>query len=106
MAASTVDGSLRAYVPGQGLRQLLAAGPGGLITPDSILPVAGQDIHHGGADYLVIAADSLLAAGQQLAALHSGEGLRATVVPVSAISCHTIEVAAGTARGVSQGASV
>jgi hypothetical protein len=28
------------------------------------------------------------------------------VVPVSAASCHTIEVAAGTARGVSQGASV
>jgi hypothetical protein len=28
------------------------------------------------------------------------------VVPVSAASCHTIEVAAGTVRGVSHGASV
>src|SRR5207237_9288655 len=57
----------------------------GLLAPDQIQPVSSVDLHTGSADYLVIAADSLLDAGQQLAALHQAEGLRGTVVPVSAI---------------------
>jgi hypothetical protein len=77
--------TLYAQVPGAGTRQLLAAAPAALIAPTSITPVVSADLRSGGADYVVIAADSLLAAGQQLAALHSADGLNTRVVPASAI---------------------
>ncbi|HMA38046.1 MAG TPA: C25 family cysteine peptidase, partial [Chloroflexia bacterium] len=77
--------TLTAGLAGSGTRQLLAAAPAGLVSVDSIAPVAGTDLHTGGADYLVIAYDSLLGAGQQLAQLHAAGGMSTAVVPVSAI---------------------
>ena len=68
-----------------GERTVLAAGPGGLLAPSEISPVATTSLRSGNADYVVIAHDSLLGAAQQLAAYHAGTGLRTTVVPVSAI---------------------
>jgi hypothetical protein len=85
LATRLSGGTLFAHVPGTGSRQLLAAAPNGMVSADSISPVAAVNLRNGGAEYLVIAADSLLAAGQQLAALHAADGLTTRAVPVSAI---------------------
>ncbi len=85
LATRMSGNTLFAQVPGAGTHQLLAAAPAGLIAATSINPVVSDNLRSGGADYVVIAADSLLTAGQQLAALHSADGLRTRVVPVSAI---------------------
>ncbi len=84
--ASRMSGSiLFALVPGAGTHQLLAAAPAAMITAASINPVVSDNLRTGGANYVVIAADSLLGAGQQLAALHSADGLSTRVVAASAI---------------------
>ncbi|HUS17427.1 MAG TPA: C25 family cysteine peptidase, partial [Chloroflexia bacterium] len=83
---SAVDGYvLLATAPGKSLRQLLAVGPGGYATPDSIQPVSQMNLMTGGANYVVVAYDSMLPAAQQLAALRTAEGLSTQVVPVSAV---------------------
>ncbi|MDQ2807796.1 MAG: C25 family cysteine peptidase, partial [Chloroflexota bacterium] len=87
-AAVIADGTgygVQAQVPRGDVTALLAAAGTGFVTPTNILPVAAGDLHTGSADYLVIAADSLLAAGQQLAGQEQAEGLTTSVVPVSAI---------------------
>lgn len=85
LATRLSGGTLFAHVPGTGARQLLAAAPNGMGSADSITPVAAENLHSGGASYLVITADSLLGAAQSLAALHAADGLSTRVVPVSAI---------------------
>jgi hypothetical protein len=85
LAARQSGDTLFARVPGTGNRQLLIAAPGGFVAAGSITPVVSDNLRTGGADYVVIAADSLLAAGQQLAALHSSDGLSTRLVPASAI---------------------
>src|SRR5262249_16603228 len=79
--------TVQAQVPGSGLgpHALLAVGGAGRDSPTQILPVSATDLHTGGADYLVLAYDSLLPAAQQLAALHNAEGLQTAVVPVHAV---------------------
>ena len=76
---------LLAQVPRGAVTALLAAAGAGLLSPTGILPVAADDLHAGGADYVVIAYDSLTVAGQQLAGQEQAEGLTTKVVPVSAI---------------------
>jgi hypothetical protein len=77
--------TLRYHPTTSGARTVLAAGPGGLLTPTEISPTSALNLRAGSADYVVIAHDSLLGAAQPLAAYHANTGLRATVVPVSAI---------------------
>jgi hypothetical protein len=85
LASRQSGNTLFAHIPGSGPRQLLVAAPAGMVAAGSIAPVVGDNLHSGGAEYVVITADSLLAAGQQLAALHAAQGLTTRVVPVSAI---------------------
>ena len=85
IAAQSDQGTLVTVLPGTGSRQLQAAARSGLLTPSQILPVTAGNLRSGGADYVVIAYDSLLPAAQDLAALHAGEGLSTVVVPVHAI---------------------